>query len=104
MDPQILFHWWFCRILQYFQGLVKLSMVYLIQMRKRSSDSSFGPCFVRPVMLTVCSFVLFSGDSGLGKSTLINSLFLTDLYPERYIPGAAGNTNMHKVIITASVA
>lgn len=30
------------------------------------------------------------GESGLGKSTLINSLFLTDLYPERYIPGAAG--------------
>uniref|UniRef100_A0A8C2NDD5 Septin-type G domain-containing protein n=1 Tax=Capra hircus TaxID=9925 RepID=A0A8C2NDD5_CAPHI len=30
------------------------------------------------------------GESGLGKSTLINSLFLTDLYPERVIPGAAG--------------
>ncbi|XP_078600243.1 septin-2B-like isoform X20 [Branchiostoma floridae x Branchiostoma japonicum] len=29
------------------------------------------------------------GESGLGKSTLINSLFLTDLYPEREIPGAA---------------
>uniref|UniRef100_A0A8C5DFQ3 Septin-2 n=1 Tax=Gouania willdenowi TaxID=441366 RepID=A0A8C5DFQ3_GOUWI len=28
------------------------------------------------------------GESGLGKSTLINSLFLTDLYPERVIPGA----------------
>ena len=32
----------------------------------------------------------FQGESGLGKSTLINSLFLTDLYPERVIPGAAG--------------
>ncbi|XP_010766702.1 septin-2-like [Notothenia coriiceps] len=32
------------------------------------------------------------GESGLGKSTLINSLFLTDLYPERIIPGAAGKT------------
>uniref|UniRef100_A0A2K6S8R0 Septin-2 n=1 Tax=Saimiri boliviensis boliviensis TaxID=39432 RepID=A0A2K6S8R0_SAIBB len=31
----------------------------------------------------------FKGESGLGKSTLINSLFLTDLYPERVIPGAA---------------
>lgn len=29
------------------------------------------------------------GESGLGKSTLINSLFLTDLYPERYIPNAS---------------
>ncbi|XP_077996112.1 septin-2B-like [Glandiceps talaboti] len=29
------------------------------------------------------------GESGLGKSTLVNSLFLTDLYPERHIPGAA---------------
>lgn len=28
------------------------------------------------------------GESGLGKSTLVNSLFLTDLYPERIIPGA----------------
>lgn len=26
------------------------------------------------------------GESGLGKSTLVNSLFLTDLYPERVIP------------------
>lgn len=31
------------------------------------------------------------GESGLGKSTLVNSLFLTDLYPERVIPGAVGN-------------
>lgn len=30
------------------------------------------------------------GESGLGKSTLVNSLFLTDLYPERVIPGAVG--------------
>ena len=35
-------------------------------------------------------FIFISGESGLGKSTLINSLFLTDLYPERIIPGAAG--------------
>lgn len=31
------------------------------------------------------------GESGLGKSTLVNSLFLTDLYPERVIPDAIGN-------------
>lgn len=30
------------------------------------------------------------GESGLGKSTLVNSLFLTDLYPERSIPDAIG--------------
>lgn len=29
------------------------------------------------------------GESGLGKSTLINSLFLTDLYPERIVPDAS---------------
>ncbi|CAH0548631.1 unnamed protein product [Brassicogethes aeneus] len=28
------------------------------------------------------------GESGLGKSTLVNALFLTDLYPERLIPDA----------------
>merc|ERR1719495_2579301 len=28
------------------------------------------------------------GESGLGKSTLINSLFLTNLYPDRNVPTA----------------
>lgn len=32
--------------------------------------------------------LMIVGESGLGKSTLVNSLFLTDLYPERVIPGA----------------
>lgn len=32
------------------------------------------------------------GESGLGKSTLVNSLFLTDLYPERVIPDAVGES------------
>lgn len=36
------------------------------------------------------------GESGLGKSTLVNSLFLTDLYPERIIPDAVGK---YKLII-----
>uniref|UniRef100_A0A2H1VZI9 SFRICE_039255 n=1 Tax=Spodoptera frugiperda TaxID=7108 RepID=A0A2H1VZI9_SPOFR len=34
------------------------------------------------------------GESGLGKSTLVNSLFLTDLYPERVIPDAIGKCNL----------
>ncbi|KAL1458077.1 hypothetical protein WDU94_008252 [Cyamophila willieti] len=32
------------------------------------------------------------GESGLGKSTLVNSLFMTDLYPERVVPDAIGKT------------
>ncbi len=31
------------------------------------------------------------GESGLGKSTFINSLFLTDLYSDRVLLNAAGN-------------
>uniref|UniRef100_A0A182QGP8 Septin n=1 Tax=Anopheles farauti TaxID=69004 RepID=A0A182QGP8_9DIPT len=34
------------------------------------------------------------GESGLGKSTLVNSLFLSDLYPERVIPNAVEKQNM----------
>jgi len=30
------------------------------------------------------------GESGLGKATLVNSLFLTDIYPERHVPTAQG--------------
>uniref|UniRef100_A0A182Y6N6 Septin n=1 Tax=Anopheles stephensi TaxID=30069 RepID=A0A182Y6N6_ANOST len=33
------------------------------------------------------------GESGLGKSTLVNSLFLSDLYPERVIPNAVEKQN-----------
>lgn len=39
----------------------------------------------------------------MGKSTLINSLFLTDLYPERVIPGAAGESfNTEEVTVQIS--
>lgn len=41
------------------------------------------------------------GESGLGKSTLIDSLFLTDLYPERAIPDA-GEKIKHTVKLDAS--
>lgn len=33
---------------------------------------------------------LFKGESGLGKSTLVNSLFLTDLYKDRKLLNAEG--------------
>ncbi|CAG0912440.1 unnamed protein product [Notodromas monacha] len=36
--------------------------------------------------------LMIVGESGLGKTTLVNSLFLTDLYPERVIPNAADKT------------
>ena len=32
--------------------------------------------------------LMVAGESGLGKSTLIDSLFLTDLYPDRNVPSA----------------
>ncbi|XP_053219552.1 septin-1 isoform X2 [Podarcis raffonei] len=33
---------------------------------------------------------MVAGESGLGKSTLVNSLFLTDLYKDRILPDAQG--------------
>lgn len=38
-------------------------------------------------MLTI---IMVLGESGLGKSTLIDSLFLTDLYLNRKIPRVSG--------------
>lgn len=40
------------------------------------------------IILTNISFCV--GESGLGKSTLIDSLFLTDLYDEVILPPAIG--------------
>ena len=37
-----------------------------------------------------CLFPLTVGESGLGKSTLINSLFLTDLYKDKNVLEASG--------------
>lgn len=42
------------------------------------------------------------GESGLGKSTLINSLFLTDLYPDRAIPPAAEKIEKKTLRLDAS--
>ncbi|QQP35222.1 Septinlike [Caligus rogercresseyi] len=48
----------------------------------RTLKISFNPFDLKEFTLMVV------GESGLGKSTLINSLFLTDLYPDRLIPSA----------------
>ena len=40
--------------------------------------------------VTYWIFPLVAGESGLGKSTLINSLFLTELYKDREIPPVLG--------------
>jgi len=42
------------------------------------------------------------GESGLGKSTLINSLFLTDLYPDRVVPTAAEKIERKTLKLDAS--
>lgn len=42
------------------------------------------------------------GESGLGKSTLINSLFLTDLYPDRKVPDAVDKISKKTVKLDAS--
>jgi len=42
------------------------------------------------------------GESGLGKSTLINSLFLTDLYPDRCVPSAVDKMTKKTVQLDAS--
>lgn len=64
-----------------------------------------GVCvYVCVLCIRVCVVLLFdfilslspspsppcSGESGLGKSTLVNTLFLTDLYGARVYPAAAG--------------
>ncbi|CAN7986966.1 unnamed protein product, partial [Ixodes hexagonus] len=43
------------------------------------------------------------GESGLGKSTLVNSLFLTDLYPERQLPDASGKVEQTVTLDASTV-
>lgn len=76
---------------------VTISFVLLIETELCMGCNQQHRLFIHPhvLMLTFhaddrCVLLLSKGESGLGKSTLINSLFLTDLYPERVIPGAAG--------------
>ena len=44
------------------------------------------------------------GESGLGKSTLVNSLFLTDLYPDRVIPDAVNKVSQTVKLEESSVS
>ena len=44
------------------------------------------------------------GESGLGKSTLVNSLFLTDLYPDRVIPDAVDKVTQTVKLEESSVS
>lgn len=43
------------------------------------------------------------GESGLGKSTLVNSLFLTDLYPERNVPDASAKVKQTVTLDASTV-
>lgn len=46
--------------------------------------------------------LILKGDSGLGKSTLVNSLFMTDLYAERVLDNVTGKqTYQFKLNCTA---
>ncbi|KAM8834925.1 septin-5-like [Synchiropus picturatus] len=48
--------------------------------------------------------LMVAGESGLGKSTLINSLFLTDLYRDRKVPNAEERINQTLGIVKHTVS
>lgn len=60
-----------------------------------AGKTSFEPnltCCSPSIVRHLCSFCSLTseGESGLGKSTLVNSLFLTDLYKDRKLLNAEG--------------
>ena len=57
-----------------------------------SSISSLGMVYpiVGKLAWLLLSLLHHSGESGLGKSTLVDSLFLTDLYDDTAIPRVVG--------------
>lgn len=46
------------------------------------------------MMMMMVEFFFLTGESGLGKSTLVNSLFLTDLYKDRKLLNAEGEAHL----------
>uniref|UniRef100_A0A3B5A005 Septin-5-like n=1 Tax=Stegastes partitus TaxID=144197 RepID=A0A3B5A005_9TELE len=48
--------------------------------------------------------LMVAGESGLGKSTLINSLFLTDLYKDRKVPNAEERINQTIDIVKHTIS
>ncbi|XP_038563460.1 septin-5-like [Micropterus salmoides] len=48
--------------------------------------------------------LMVAGESGLGKSTLINSLFLTDLYKDRKVPNAQERINQTVNIVKHAIS
>ena len=52
--------------------------------------------------LILTAIVVYHILPGLGKSTLINSLFLTDLYPDRVVPTAAEKIERKTLKLDAS--
>ncbi len=44
-----------------------------------------------------------TGESGLGKSTLVNSLFLTDLYKDRQLLNAEGEAHLWLLLLLSTV-
>lgn len=57
----------------------------------------FNVIFLISFLTKNWSYFPSPGESGLGKSTLINSLFLTDLYKDRKVPNAEGEIWKHKL-------
>lgn len=46
-------------------------------------------------LMCLCLCACAAGESGMGKSTLVNSLFLTDLYKDRKLLNAEGEPSFY---------
>ena len=63
----------------------------------------FRGCFVMLVYFQyIFVFFLFVGESGLGKSTLVRSLFLTNLFGNKTCPPAIGKGYLLRIAVTYS--